>query len=108
MQLSWSLVLAATASALSLPGKRQAPVAAAAPSVISKLVVGAPGSVLAIDFNSTDRRFRTVANLTAAGTNPSWMAFAPPNLLYAVDENSNNTRLFSVGLPSSPPPSWSS
>lgn len=40
--------------------------------------------------------FEIVANDTIAGTSASWMLFKEPNLLYAVDENSNTTRLFNV------------
>lgn len=51
-------------------------------------------------------KFEIVANDTIAGTSASWMLFKEPNLLYAVDENSNTTRLFNVSLLSfSSPPS---
>ena len=61
---------------------------------LSKVLIGVPGSVLAADFDGVD--FSIVANLTEANTVPSWMAFRAPNLLYTVDENSNNTKLFIV------------
>ncbi|KAI4601214.1 hypothetical protein KJ359_012404 [Pestalotiopsis sp. 9143b] len=57
-----------------------------------KLIVGAPGQVLGYDYDGTT--FTNTANSSAAGTAPSWMLFKEPNLLYAVDENSNATRLF--------------
>lgn len=86
MRFSLGLLLsAALAGAASIP-KRQTPLA--------KVLVGVPGSVLAADFDGV--AFTLVANVTQAGTNPSWMAFREPNLLYAVDEFSNNTRLFTV------------
>jgi 6-phosphogluconolactonase (cycloisomerase 2 family) len=57
-----------------------------------KIIAGAPGQILAYEFNNAT--FKQVANNSAAGTSASWMAFKAPNLLYAVDENSNTTRLF--------------
>lgn len=48
----------------------------------------------AADFDG--KSFDIVANETVAGTSASWMLFKEPNLLYAVDENSNTTRLFNV------------
>ncbi|KAJ4419071.1 hypothetical protein N0V82_005194 [Gnomoniopsis sp. IMI 355080] len=57
------------------------------------LIGGGPtGMVGAADFNGSS--FDIVANDTIAGTSASWMLFKEPNLLYAVDENSNTTRLF--------------
>lgn len=59
------------------------------------LIGGGPtGMVGAADFDGTS--FDIVANDTIAGTSASWMLFKEPNLLYAVDENSNTTRLFNV------------
>jgi 6-phosphogluconolactonase (cycloisomerase 2 family) len=57
-----------------------------------KIIAGAPGQILGYEFNNAT--FKQVANNSAAGTSASWMAFKAPNLLYAVDENSNTTRLF--------------
>jgi hypothetical protein len=85
MRFSSLLATAALASAASIP-KRQAPLA--------KVLVGVPGSILATDFDGL--AFTLVANVSQPGTNPSWMAFRQPNLLYAVDEFSNVTRLFTV------------
>lgn len=62
-----------------------------------KLLVGAPNQVLAVDFDG--RAFNVVANVTEAGTGPSWMLFKQPNILYVVNENSDNTQLFNVGDP---------
>lgn len=59
------------------------------------LVGGGPsGIVAAADFDGTS--FNIVANDSTPGTSASWMVFKEPNLLYAVEENSNNTRLFNV------------
>ena len=55
---------------------------------------GPTGAVLGADFDGTS--FNIVANNTVEGTSASWLLFKEPNLLYAVDENSENTRLFNV------------
>lgn len=61
------------------------------------LIGGGPtGMVGAADFDGS--KFTIVANDTIAGTSASWMLFKEPNLLYAVDENSNTTRLFNVRM----------
>ncbi|KAH6661338.1 Lactonase, 7-bladed beta-propeller-domain-containing protein [Truncatella angustata] len=57
-----------------------------------RLIVGAPGQILSYDYDG--KTFTLVANSSAAGTAPSWMIFKQPDQLYAVDENSNTTRLF--------------
>lgn len=57
------------------------------------LIGGGPtGMVGAADFDNS--QFTIVANDTIPGTSASWMLFKEPNLLYAVDENSDITRLF--------------
>lgn len=72
-------------------------VSAAANDAKKILIGGGPtGMVGAADFDGTS--FEIVANETIAGTSASWMLFKEPNLLYAVDENSNTTRLFNVSL----------
>lgn len=59
------------------------------------LIGGGPSGIVAVaNFDGTS--FKIVANNTIAGTSPSWLLFKEPNLLYAVDENSTNTRLFNV------------
>ena len=95
MRLSHLLAapLAAAAAAATLP--RQAPPAP------QKLLIGARNSVLVADFDGAN--FTVVANATEEGTNPSWMAFREPNLVYAVDEFNAVTNLFVVR----PPPPWS-
>jgi len=59
------------------------------------IVGGGPSGTIALaTFDGAD--FVVTANNTQPGTSASWMLFKEPNLLYAVDENSNNTRLFNV------------
>ena len=58
-----------------------------------KLIVSGAGQILALDFNGTSF-VPTKSNFTDTGKVASWMAFKEPNLLYAVDENSNGTRMF--------------
>ncbi|SPO03101.1 uncharacterized protein DNG_05783 [Cephalotrichum gorgonifer] len=83
MRLSHILAVAAPmAAAATLP--RQAPQA--------KVLIGAPNSILVADFDGLG--FKIVGNATTEGTNPSWMAFREPNLLYAVDEFNASTNLF--------------
>lgn len=55
---------------------------------------GQSGTIAAATFDGTS--FNIVANNTQIGTSPSWLLFKDPNLLYAVDENSNTTRLFNA------------
>jgi 6-phosphogluconolactonase (cycloisomerase 2 family) len=57
-----------------------------------KLIVGAPGQILAYDFDGTT--FNNTANITEPGASASWMIFKEPMFLYAVNENANNTRMF--------------
>lgn len=55
---------------------------------------GPTGLVGAAAFDGSN--FDIVANNTIAGTSASWLLFKEPNLLYAVDENSDQLRLFNV------------
>ncbi|ROV90120.1 hypothetical protein VMCG_09788 [Cytospora schulzeri] len=61
---------------------------------VNKVLIGGgpSGTISVADFNGSS--FNIVANNTVAGTSASWLLFKEPNLLYAVDENSNTTRLF--------------
>lgn len=68
----------------------------AAPATPAKVLIGAPGTIAIADYDG--KEFKVVANDSQPGTGPSWMAFKEPNLIYAVDENSNSTRLFNVSL----------
>jgi 6-phosphogluconolactonase (cycloisomerase 2 family) len=68
-------------------------------TAVSKLLIGGgpSGSVLAADFDGSS--FKIVANNTIAGTSASWLLFKEgTNQLYAVDENSNTTRLFNFDI----------
>ncbi|KAH8902947.1 putative isomerase YbhE [Coniochaeta sp. PMI_546] len=68
-------------------------------AAVSKLFIGGgpSGSVLAADFDGSS--FKIVANNTIAGTSASWLLFKEgTNQLYAVDENSNTTRLFNFDI----------
>lgn len=60
----------------------------------TKLLIGAPNQILVADFDGS--AFSVVANATEDGTNPSWLAFREPNLVYAVDELNAVTNLFVV------------
>lgn len=91
----WALLtvaLAATATASpSLKYRRQN--SSAADGAKKLFVGGGPsGIVAAADFDGSS--FSIVANDSTPGTSASWMVFKEPNLLYAVEENSNDTRLF--------------
>ncbi|PKS13355.1 hypothetical protein jhhlp_000126 [Lomentospora prolificans] len=92
MRFASFLLNAALAAAAAVPSldiaKRQVP------GTPSKLLIGVPNSVLLVDFDGIT--FNVVANATEEGTNPSWLAFREPNLLYAVDEFNAVTKLFVV------------
>ncbi|CAI4218995.1 unnamed protein product [Parascedosporium putredinis] len=88
-------------SSLTRPSLRPPPPSPAAdlakrqvPGVPTKLLLGVPNSVLLVDFDGIT--FSVAANATEAGTNPSWLAFREPNLLYAVDEFNAVTKLFVI------------
>lgn len=59
-----------------------------------KLLIGASGQLLGLDFNGTRFTGRANANNSEPGKSASWLTFKEPNLLYAVNENTNATRLF--------------
>ncbi|OIW34175.1 putative isomerase YbhE, partial [Coniochaeta ligniaria NRRL 30616] len=68
-------------------------------AAVSKLLIGGgpSGSVLAADFDGSS--FKIVANNTIPGTSASWLLLREgTNQLYAVDENSNTTRLFNFDI----------
>ncbi|KAM0321408.1 hypothetical protein ACHAQA_010124 [Verticillium albo-atrum] len=87
LSIGLSLLAAAAASAAAIPSPKKQET-----SGVSKILVGAPGQILVADFDGTS--FEFTANSTLPGTTASWMAFKEPNLIYAVDENSANLRLF--------------
>ncbi|KAK2001415.1 putative isomerase YbhE [Colletotrichum falcatum] len=88
-----SVIMSATAASAAVIGRQDAP------SSIAKVLIGAPGTIAVADFDG--KEFRIVANDSRPGTSPSWMAFKEPNLIYAVDENSNSTRLFNFNAAAS-------
>jgi hypothetical protein len=91
-----TVALAATATAGLSPSLKYRRQNNSAADGAKKLFVGGgpSGLIAAVDFDGAS--FNIGANDTTAGTSASWMAFKEPNLLYAVDENSNDTRLFNV------------
>ncbi|KAF7534603.1 hypothetical protein G7054_g6070 [Neopestalotiopsis clavispora] len=89
--LPLSMASTATAAATMVRPRQQSANSSTTAST-RKLIVGAPGEILAYDYDGTT--FANTANSSSAGTAPSWMLFKEPNLLYAVDENSNTTRLY--------------
>ncbi len=92
-----SLALAGAAQALST-GLRPRQSDGAANTTQTLLIGGGPsGTIATAVFDGVT--FSIVANDTRPGTSASWLLFKEPNLLYAVDENSNTTRLFNVGNP---------
>lgn len=87
VRLSAFLLTMSVASAARLPVLRQDALSS------RKLLVGAPGQILSYTYDGTN--FQSTATLALSGTAPSWMIYKQPNLLYAVDENSESTRLLS-------------
>lgn len=84
-------ILTAGLGANALVGKK--PDCADHADVNKVLIGGGPsGTISVADFDGSS--FDIVANNTIAGTSASWLLFKEPNLLYAVDENGNTTRLF--------------
>ncbi|OBS28778.1 hypothetical protein FPOA_02714 [Fusarium poae] len=92
--------LAASASASALPqfarSSYPAPSASASSSP-ARILLGNSGHIYVADFTPKTGKFEISINEEIEGGN-SWMAFAEPNLLYAVDENSNELRLFNLNL----------
>ncbi|KAM0300248.1 hypothetical protein ACHAPM_006559 [Fusarium culmorum] len=91
--------LAASASAFALPqfARSSYPAPSASASSPARILLGNPGHIYVADFTPKTGKFEISINETIEGGN-SWMAFAKPNLLYAVDENSNELRLFNLDL----------
>ncbi|KAM0430969.1 hypothetical protein ACHAPT_005603 [Fusarium lateritium] len=63
----------------------------------ARILLGNPGHIYVADFYPGAGKFELSINQEIEGGN-SWMAFASPNLLYAVDENSESLRLFELDL----------
>jgi 6-phosphogluconolactonase (cycloisomerase 2 family) len=63
----------------------------------SKLIVTNPGNIHLVDFDGS--KFEIVKKQAAPGA-PSWVTLVEPDVLYAVDENSDTTYSYSVDLAS--------
>lgn len=61
---------------------------------LKRLLVGGAGQIAGYNFDGSSFTPSATANVSEPGKTASWMVFKEPNLLYAVDENSNATRLF--------------
>ncbi|KAK1726314.1 Lactonase, 7-bladed beta-propeller-domain-containing protein [Colletotrichum acutatum] len=83
-----SIIVTAAAASAAVIGRQDTPAAS------SKVIIGSSYMIAVADYDG--KSFNIVKNDTQIGTNPSWMAFKEPNLLYAVDENSNDLRLFNL------------
>ncbi|KAJ4311760.1 hypothetical protein N0V84_010290 [Fusarium piperis] len=70
---------------------------AAAEKPSARILLGNSGHIYIADFYSQAGKLELTLEEEIEGGN-SWMAFSSPNLLYAVDENSANLRLFEVDL----------
>lgn len=70
------------------------PVKARQSTSTHKLVVGTPFQILTAVFDGS--KFSITGNHTTAGSAPSWLLYKNPNLLYAVNENANDTSLFTL------------
>ncbi|KAE9581824.1 putative 6-phosphogluconolactonase [Colletotrichum fructicola] len=86
MRFSAVLASAATASAAVIGRQINSSAGTAA-----KLLVGSSNRISIVSYDG--KEFKVVDNYTDTGV-ASWMAFKEPNLIYAVDENSADLRLF--------------
>ena len=62
-----------------------------------KLLISGPGHILLADYLASTQKITILLDQNVTGL-PSWTAFVPPSLLYAVDEDSSTTRTFNVDL----------
>ncbi|KAJ4213829.1 hypothetical protein FSOLCH5_009365 [Fusarium solani] len=90
------LTAALTSSVSALPHTPRGAYAAAE-KLSARILLGNSGHIYIADFYSNAGKFQLTLDQEIEGGN-SWMAFSSPNLLYAVDENSDNLRLFEVDL----------
>ncbi|KAK5072578.1 hypothetical protein LTR64_004947 [Lithohypha guttulata] len=96
----FGLAVAAAAQGVPQPAgliPRQAANTSATTNATSRhasLLVGAAGQIRGFDFDGKAFVPKATVNVTEPGKAASWMIFKEPNLLYAVDENGNATRLF--------------
>ncbi|KAG5665828.1 hypothetical protein KAF25_009953 [Fusarium avenaceum] len=91
--------LAASASALPHVARSSysVPSASATGSSPARILLGNSGHIYVADFTPKTGKFELSLEQEIVGGN-SWMNFVAPNLLYAVDENSNELRLFELDL----------
>jgi 6-phosphogluconolactonase (cycloisomerase 2 family) len=66
-------------------------------STWGRVLLSTAGRIIVSDLSDSGS-FTTTLDGDVSGTDPSWMAFRAPNLLYAVDEWSNTTRLYTLDL----------
>ncbi|KXH44632.1 hypothetical protein CNYM01_07474 [Colletotrichum nymphaeae SA-01] len=83
-----SVIVTAAAASAAVIGRQDAPAASA------KVIIGSTNTISVADYDG--KSFNIVGSNTTEGTGPSWMAFKEPNLLYAVNENAFNLRLFTL------------
>lgn len=87
MRISSIIAMAATASAAVITRQDS--------SSSAKVLIGGSQTIAVAEYNN--KEFKITANISGPDAGAaSWMAFKEPNLIYAVDENSNFTRLFKV------------
>lgn len=87
-----SVIFTAAAASAAVIGRQDAPTASA------KVIIGSTNTISVADYDG--KSFKIVNSNITESTGPSWMAFKEPNLLYAVNENAFNLRLFTVSHPS--------
>ncbi|KAJ4260506.1 hypothetical protein NW762_007247 [Fusarium torreyae] len=88
--------LSASASALPHVARSSYPTASASTSP-ARILLGNSGHIYVADFTPKTGKLELTLEQEIVGGN-SWMAFTSPNLLYAVDENTDQLRLFELDL----------
>ncbi|KAJ0297960.1 hypothetical protein COL516b_010326 [Colletotrichum fioriniae] len=83
-----SVIFTAAAASAAVIGRQDAPTASA------KVIIGSTNTISVADYDG--KSFKIVNSNITESTGPSWMAFKEPNLLYAVNENAFNLRLFTL------------
>lgn len=74
-----------------------APLGANSSAGSEKLLMSGSGHIMIGSFDAQAKSLKIDLDKTVSGA-PTWLALAKPNLLYAVDENSDTTSLFNVDL----------
>ncbi|KAF5010596.1 hypothetical protein FDECE_3262 [Fusarium decemcellulare] len=99
---SFGLTAALAASVSGMPHSTRDAYSNAAPtSPLARILLGNSGNIYVADFYRGEENF-TLSRAEVEGGN-SWMAFVSPDLLYAVDENAANMRLFQLNLKDTKP-----